>query len=206
MTNRSKWTMVGGSAVVAVLAGLCARFATAESRSGSRAESRTESPEQTRAARGEYLVKSIGCNDCHTPLKPGPNGPEPDMTRMLSGHPEQLVMPPAPRLAPGPWMVSVSVTNTAWAGPWGVSFTANLTPDKETGLGAWNERTFIDAIRSGRHMGRGRPILPPMPAQAFANLTDEDLASIFAYLRTLAPLRNRVPDPIPAPSDSVVSR
>ena len=49
--------------------------------------------------RGEYLVSVLGCNDCHTPFEMGPNGPEPDMTRMLSGHPEDLVMPPPPDLA-----------------------------------------------------------------------------------------------------------
>ena len=64
--------------------------------------------------------------------------------------------------------VPAAATNTAWSGPWGVSFTANLTPDPETGLGRWTLRNFMDTIRSGRHMGRGRPILPPMPWTAYA--------------------------------------
>ena len=128
-----------------------------------------------RVKRGDYLVKTSGCNDCHTPFQMGPNGPEPDMTRMLSGHPEKLVLPPAPRLAPGPWMGTVAATFTAWAGPFGTSYTANLTPDKETGLGKWTERMFIDTIRTGRHQGRGRPLLPPMPWPAYRNFTDEDL-------------------------------
>jgi mono/diheme cytochrome c family protein len=106
--------------------------------------------------RGEYLVKGTGCEDCHTPMKMGPSGPELDNARMLSGHPEALVMPPVPKLPDGPWLMVISATMTAWAGPWGVSFTANLTPDRETGLGTWTSQTFIDAIRSGRHMGRGR--------------------------------------------------
>ena len=113
-----------------------------------------------KVARGKYLVTTAGCNDCHTPFKVGPNGAEPDMTRMLSGHPEQLVMPPAPTLPEGPWLVVASGTNTAHAGPWGVSFTANLTPDRETGLGKWTLRTFSDTIRTGRHMGRGRESCP----------------------------------------------
>jgi mono/diheme cytochrome c family protein len=148
------------------------------------------------ARRGEYLVKSMGCNDCHTPWRTGASGPEPDMSRMLSGHPDTMPMPAAPA-ASGPWMISVAGTMTAWSGPWGVSFTANLTPDEETGLGRWTEQQFMDTIRSGRHMGRGRPILPPMPWPAITNLTDTDLKAVFAYLRTIPPIKNRVPDPLP---------
>ncbi len=148
------------------------------------------------AKRGEYLVRTMGCNDCHTPFKMGPSGPEPDMTRMLSGHPAALVMPPPPVLPEGPWLVVSSATNTAWSGPWGVSFTANLTPDPATGLGAWTEQNFMDALRSGRHMGRGRPILPPMPWRFYSELTDEDLRAIYAYLRTIPAISNRVPDPV----------
>jgi mono/diheme cytochrome c family protein len=147
--------------------------------------------------RGRYLVNGAGCGDCHTPLKMGANGPEPDMERMLSGHPDYLGMPEVPTLPPGPWMVVSSATNTAWAGPWGVSFTANITSDPETGIGKWTEDEFVGAIRSGRHMGRGRPILPPMPVPAIQNLTDEDLASIYAYLMTVPPIRNQVPQPRP---------
>jgi len=146
--------------------------------------------------RGEYLVTVVGCNDCHTPLKMGANGPAPDMSRMLSGHPQDLAMPPAPKPLPSPWAFVAGATMTAWAGPWGVSFTANLTPDAETGLGRWTERNFIEAIRSGRHMGRGRPILPPMPYEAIRKMTDSDLKAVFAYLRTIPPIKNRVPDPI----------
>ena len=148
---------------------------------------------------GGYLVSSMGCHDCHTPWKLGPRGPEPDMSRALTGHPEDLKMPPAPALPPGPWIASFAATNTAWAGPWGVSFTANLTPDKETGLGDWTEEQFIAAIRTGKHQGKGRAILPPMPYPAYANLVDEELKAIWAYLRSLAPVKNRVPQPIDPP-------
>jgi mono/diheme cytochrome c family protein len=150
-----------------------------------------------KAARGKYLVTIAGCNDCHTPLKMGPNGPEPDTSRMLSGHPESLVMPPAPTLPQGPWAVTAGVTSTAWSGPWGVSFTANLTPDLETGLGRWTLRNFKDTIRSGRHLGRGRPILPPMPIPMYKHMTDEDLEAVFSYLRTIPAVSNRVPEPRP---------
>jgi hypothetical protein len=146
--------------------------------------------------RGEYLVKGIGCGDCHTPMKMGPSGPEPDQARLLAGHPEAMLMPPAPKLPAGPWMATVAATMTAWAGPWGVSFTSNLTSDPETGLGKWNAGTFIDTIRSGRIMGKGRQLLPPMPYLALRYLTDDDLRAMFAYLQSIPKLKNRVPDPI----------
>ncbi|HSA95890.1 MAG TPA: diheme cytochrome c-553 [Acidobacteriota bacterium] len=127
----------------------------------------------------------------------GPAGPAPDTSRTMSGHPQALTMPPAPDLPKGPWLGVVSATFTAWAGPWGTSFTANLTPDHETGLGAWTIRTFVDTIRSGRVMAKGRKLLPPMPYEALRNLTDDDLASIFAYLHSLPVVANRVPEPVP---------
>jgi mono/diheme cytochrome c family protein len=149
-------------------------------------------------ARGKYLVDTSACHDCHTPVKMGPNGPEPDMTRALSGHPADMKMPPPPPPS-GPWLGSVGATMTAWAGPWGVSYTANLTPHKENGLGAWTEQQFVDTIRTGRHQGRGREILPPMPWPAYRNMNDADLKAIFAYLRSLPPNPNKVPDPVIAP-------
>ena len=74
-------------------------------------------PAQTLAQRGEYIVTTFGCNDCHTPWKLGPNGPEPDMTRLLSGHPQDLAMPPAPKLPEGPWQLVASGTNTWCCSP-----------------------------------------------------------------------------------------
>lgn len=152
-------------------------------------------PKAARIERGAYLVGMMGCNDCHTPWKIGPKGPEPDMTRALTGHPADFVMPPPPAPS-GPWIWSGAATNTAFAGPWGVSFTANLTPDKETGLGSWTEEMFIATMRTARHQGKGRPILPPMPVKMIGKANDEDLKSIFAYLQSLAPVRNKVPAPI----------
>jgi mono/diheme cytochrome c family protein len=152
-----------------------------------------------RVERGAYLVRTMGCNDCHTPLKLGPRGPEPDMSRALTGHPQDLVMPPPPALPPGPWAWIGAATNTAFAGPWGVSFTANLTPDPETGLGKWTEEMFRQTMKTGRHEGKGRPVLPPMPWFVVGALTDEDMTSLFAYLQSLAPVRNRVPQPIDPP-------
>ena len=149
-------------------------------------------------ARGEYLVNAMSCHDCHTPWTIGPNGPAPDMTRALSGHPSDLVMPPPPKLTP-PWTWSGAGTNTAFAGPWGVSFTANLTPDGETGLGRWTPEMFIATMKTGRHEGKGRPLLPPMPYFSVAALSDGDMRAVFAYLQSLRPVRNRVPAPIDPP-------
>lgn len=148
-----------------------------------------------RVARGEYLVTIMACNDCHTPWILGPQGPEPDMTRELSGHPQDVPVPPAPTSSDG-WAWAGAATNTAFAGPWGISFTANLTPDPETGLGRWTADTFIAALRSGRHEGIGRPILPPMPYPMYRQATDDDLQAVFAYLQSLPPIRNRVPQPV----------
>jgi hypothetical protein len=164
------------------------------------------SANKARVARGEYLVTIGGCNDCHTPLKMGAKGPEPDMSRMLSGHPEQLVMPPAPKLGQGPWVWAGSGTNTAFAGPWGVSYAMNLTPDQVTGLGIWSEELFIKTMRTGRHWGTSRPILPPMPWQNVARMTDEDLKSLYAYLRAIKPIRNQVPDAVIAPPPPVTKK
>ncbi len=91
---------------------------------------------------------------------------------------------------------------TAWSGPWGVSFPANLTPDTNTGLrsGVWTEELFIKALRTGKHMGTARDILPPMPWKFYGQLSDDDLKAIWAYLGTIPAINNHVPDPIP-PAD-----
>jgi hypothetical protein len=170
--------------------------ATAQKRATAK---KAELAREAKIRRGEYLVRIGGCNDCHTPLKMGPNGPEPDMSRALSGHPESLQMPPAPKLGNGPWVWAAAGTNTAFAGPWGVSYTANLTPDRLTGIGIWDEAMFRKTLRTGRHWGVSRPILPPMPWQNIGSATDEDLSAIYAYLRSIKPVHNQVPEAIIAP-------
>jgi hypothetical protein len=146
--------------------------------------------------RGEYEVLTHGCHDCHTPLRVGANGPEPDMKRMLSGHPEDLVLPPPPPLTEA-WNNAGSATNTAFAGPWGISYSINLTSDPETGIGKWREQDFVRAMKTGKHLGVGRPIMPPMPWQWFGKITDADLKAMFAYFKSVPPIRNRVPDWVP---------
>ena len=155
---------------------------------------------QSPVERGQYLVTVAGCGDCHTPFKMGANGPEPDLSRMLSGHPAAMTMPPAPA-AQGPWIWSGAATNTAFAGPWGVTYAPNLTPDKETGLGMWTEDQFLRAMRTGKHWGQAdnRPILPPMPWQNYARMNADDLKAIYAYLRSVPSVENLAPSAVLAP-------
>jgi mono/diheme cytochrome c family protein len=167
-------------------------------RAGGPAEPATPGSKAAAIERGKYLVNFGSCNDCHTPWKLGPKGPEPDMTRALTGHPAEMNVSPAPTLE-GSWGIAAANTMTAWTGPWGVSFTANLTPDKETGLGDWTEEMFIHTMRTGRHQGKGRAILPPMPWFSVNALSDEDIKAVFAYLQSLPPVHNRVPAPIDPP-------
>ena len=154
--------------------------------------------------RGKYLAIIMGCNDCHTPMTGmGPEGPIFDQSKFLAGHPSDTRLPEPPPI--GAWWISGVMT--AWSGPWGISYAANLTPDSLTGIGIWTEDIFIQAMRTGRHAGVARPILPPMPWPAVAALTDEDIKSLYAYLRSIPAVSNEVPQavilaPPPAPEGS----
>jgi mono/diheme cytochrome c family protein len=151
--------------------------------------------------RGRYLVTVAGCNDCHTPKVFSGGGTGLDDSRLLSGHPADLEIPDFSfdQIGPGQWVL-FNEHLTATVGPWGVSFSANLTPEEETGLGDWTETEFMDALRTGTHRGIGRPILPPMPWFNLAMATDEDLQAIFAYLMSIPPIENQVPDAIDPPA------
>ncbi len=146
--------------------------------------------------RGRYLTVVGACHDCHTPKVMTPAGPMPDTTRLFSGHPAELAVGDAPGRLSESWVASTNGDLTAWAGPWGVSFTANLTPSRY-GLFGWTEDMFIQTIRQGRHAGVGRALLPPMPWANYAQMTDADLRAIFAYLQTVRPIDNQVPAPRP---------
>jgi len=151
--------------------------------------------------RGRYLVNIGGCNDCHSPKIMTSEGlPIPDETRLLSGSPGNVKLPPidSTEITPGKWYLASSDL-TAWVGPWGISYAVNLTPDQATGTGAWTEELFIKILRTGKFMGAdaGRPIMPPMRWQAIGKLTDEDLKSVFAYLQSLPPISNSVPAYVP---------
>jgi cytochrome c553 len=189
--TRTRWTLVAAAAALAVSTAAMPQTSAAPGSGEGRAPS---------VERGAYLVRIMGCNHCHTPYKLGPAGPEPDMSRALSGHPADFVMSPAPALD-DKWTWAGTGTNTAFVGPWGVSFSANLTPDAETGLGRWTAETFIATMRSARHEGRGRPLLPPMPVENLAALSDPDIRDLFAYLQSLPPVRNRVPAPMDPPEE-----
>ena len=157
------------------------------------AAAQTKPAASNAAARGEYLVSIMSCNDCHTPFKMGAKGPEPDMTRMLSGAPETSKLPPPPAPS-GPWIWAGTGDNTTFSGPWGITYSANLTPDHNTGLGIWTEEMFVKAMKTGKHMGTSRQIQPPMPWPWIGKATDDDLKAIFAYLKSIPPVPNHVPD------------
>jgi cytochrome c553 len=153
-------------------------------------------PAQTPVERGKVLVQVGGCHDCHTTKKAF----EPDMSVMLSGHPAGIkIAAPHKNPAGSPWVIATTETLTAWSGPWGISFAANITPDPDTGLksSAWSEDAFLKAMKTGKHIGTGRDILPPMPWQMYSKLSDDDLKAIWAYLQSIPPVKNEVPDPIP---------
>lgn len=148
--------------------------------------------------RGEYLVNFGGCNDCHSPKVFTDMGPMPDTTRLLSGHQQGMALPriDTSLVGQGKWYLGTNDL-TAWVGPWGISFAANLTPDDKTGIGLWTEEMFVRSMRNGIHLGAGRPLLPPMPFIGLAGLKDGDLKSVFAYLKSIKPIDNLVPEPIP---------
>ena len=148
--------------------------------------------------RGKYLVTTSGCHDCHSPKVMTELGPEPDPTRLMSGHRQDEQLPPMEKNAGRNGWVLFNMNTTAFVGPWGVTYAANLTPD-DTGIGAWNFENFKTAIRKGKYKGQegGRNLLPPMPWTMYRNMTDDDLKSIFTYLKSLPKVNNLVPSPRP---------
>lgn len=146
--------------------------------------------------RGRYLTVVGACHDCHTPKVMTPTGPVPDTTRLFSGHPADLAVGEPPAAMPAGWMATTNAHLTAWSGPWGMSFAANLTPSRY-GLYGWTEEMFVQTIRQGRHAGVGRALLPPMPWENYRQMSDDDLRAIFAYLQTIPAIDNKVPAPKP---------
>jgi len=144
--------------------------------------------------RGEYLVTIMGCNDCHSPKSMGPQGPVVIADLLLSGYPSDRPLPKIEVQAIKAGWVTLVGDLTAAAGPWGVSFAGNLTPD-QTGIGNWPEENFKRALKEGKYKGLEgtRTLLPPMPWINFVNITDNDVDAIFAYLKSLKPVKNVVP-------------
>ena len=145
--------------------------------------------------RGNYLVAAVAaCGYCHTPRA----GAEYNMDMYLAGHP---ATESSPRYNFNMMRQSIFLLTSpklsAFSGPFGTSFASNLTPDKETGLGEWTEKMFIDAIRTGHHQGTkdNRKIFPPMQTlttKRYAQMSDTDLKAIWAYLKSIKPVKNEV--------------
>ena len=152
-------------------------------------------PEDSLVKRGQYLVTIMGCHDCHSPKKMGPMGPVVDSSRLLSGHPSDLALGAINPKELESWVL-FNHTTTAFVGPWGTSFAANLTSDA-SGIGNWTEEQFFRAMRQGKYKGleNSRSLLPPMPWTVFKHTSDEDLRAIFVYLKSTPPVPNVVPAP-----------
>jgi mono/diheme cytochrome c family protein len=197
----SKRVTLAGMLVLILLLVSFFSLATSQQKSGMSSEKEKATGEMTdQINRGEYLVTTGDCNVCHSPKVTMMPIPEPDSSRLLSGHPADETIPAVPTniIGPNGWGTLGSPDFTAWAGGWGVSYPANLTPDQATGIGAWTEDVFIKAFRTGKHMGAGRDILPPMPWYAWQHATDSDLRAMFAYFKSLHPISNQVPQPVMA--------
>ena len=124
-----------------------------------------------RVKRGEYLAAIMDCTGCHTP---GALRGKPDMARALAGSDVGFEIPGL-----------------------GIFYPPNLTPDRETGLGAWSAAEIIAAVRTGARPD-GRVLVPVMPYHSYSKLTDADALALVAYLKSMKPVRNPTP-PITGP-------
>lgn len=184
--------------VLALIALACTLLITSCSNSQQPDENTATDPSPEEVIQhGEYLVAIMGCNDCHSPKQVGPNGPELIPELMLSGFPADrpIVEFRDSMLKTGFAMFYPDLT--AAAGPWGITFAANLTPD-ETGIAEWTEEQFKKALTQGKFKGMdgGRMLLPPMPWQNYKAMTDEDVHAVFMYLKSIKPVKNIVPAPV----------
>jgi len=143
---------------------------------------------------GHHLATICVCGDCHTPKKMTPQGPVDDSSLLFSGHPSQM---PVAAISAAEHAQGLAATSdlTAWTGPWGNSYAANITSDS-TGIGSWSEEQFMTCIRQGLFKGLAgsRPLMPPMPFESYRHMTDDELKALFAYLKTVKPVHNVVPD------------
>jgi mono/diheme cytochrome c family protein len=179
---------------IILLISACQEIATENTEPEAQAQS--PSPEEV-IAHGKYLVTIMGCNDCHSPKRMGEMGPEVIPELMLSGYPSDrpIVKFESEMIREGFGMFYPDLT--AAAGPWGVSFAGNLTPD-DTGIGTWTEEQFKIALTQGKFKGmeNGRPMLPPMPWVNYIDMTDEDIHAVFMYLKSIPAVENVIPPPI----------
>jgi mono/diheme cytochrome c family protein len=148
-------------------------------------------------ARGSYLVRTMGCGDCHTPRDQ--NGKE-IAGLELTGHPADAPLPSwEPAMLEKQNLATIAATGTAFAGPFGISVAPNLTPDRETGTGELTADGLLQSWRSGKHWREDRMVLPPMPVPYYRELEEADVRAIHAYLHSLKPQRNQAPQSKPAP-------
>lgn len=149
---------------------------------------------------GQAVVEGWNCSFCHTPQIEGPDGKLiSDPKRFMSGHPADEEVPTVPDMiiTSPEWMEFLdNLDSTVWATDDMLVFSANLTPDNETGIGNWTEVEFVETIREGRHRGIERRIKYPMPWRELSELSDEELISVYEYLMTLEPVNNKVPESI----------
>ncbi len=185
MRRTALHTALLGVGLIFGVAGLMAQSSPAAAGRQSQSARGASTATAKQIAHGRYLSIIGACNDCHSPkLDPQQH---PDPKRLLSGRP-QTTMPPSQSTKE----IHASLDLTAWAGPWGVSYGANLTPDPETGLGKrYTEATFIKTLRTGKKP-EGEDLQPPMPWELYKNFTDDDLKALYAYLRTLPAINNNV--------------
>ena len=175
----------------------------------------TETKETTAAApsaednlkEGERLVASLDCEICHSPKRMGPKGPEIIPELRFGGHQAGSQLPPYDEATVKGGWVLFAPDFTSMIGPWGQSYSGNISSDS-TGIGMWAEAQFKKVLREGKYKGldNTRPILPPMPWDAYKNLTDEEISKIFAFLKSTKPVKNVVPtakiNPPPPPAKS----
>lgn len=183
--------------VLTVLSGMLLTFFISCNNADTKTETATTAiSNDSLIKRGNYLVSSIGCDDCHSPKKMTAQGPVVDMEKRFSGYPADRPFGKVDSNVVKNGMVIFSGDLLAAAGPWGVSFAANISGD-DSGMGSWTIEQFKKAMREGKWKGMdgNRPLLPPMPWQNFKNLTDEDLDAVFAYLKSTKPVKNIVPAP-----------
>lgn len=196
MLRKTLFTIIIGS-MVAISIVRCGDAPAAEKPVDTKDSAQASKPNLVE--RGKYLVTTMGCNDCHSTKKMGPQGPVIDSAVMLAGYLETSPLPTFEADAVKKGFAVFTPGLTAAMGPWGTSFAANLTPDS-TGIGSWSLDQFKKAIREGKYKGLegSRPLMPPMPWQNFTNMTDEDAEAVFTYLKSIKPVKNRVPTFRPA--------
>lgn len=190
-TNMKKVISLLAAMIAVVTLALIACNTSGDNKSGDSAIS-----QDSLVSRGNYLVTAIGCDDCHTPKKMGAHGPEPDMEYRFAGQLASRPNPPLDSSSKNKGWLMFNMDLTTFVGPWGTSYSANISSDA-TGIGNWTEEQFFNSIRNGKLKGLNeeRTLLPPMPWPNFRTLTDTDLKAIFAYLKASKPVANVVPGP-----------